>query len=227
MTDGSISTTVVTVTSCGIKKCTKTTELTGVTQTTLTTDGATTVVTTYCPLPTDIVTVKTITVSGSEVLQTIYTAKPSPVVPDVQTSTVTITREVCDAYTCTQATIVTGEILQTTTIADTHSTSVVPVYVPLDTPEPTVELSTLETVFQSSDFASGSTVTVETAPPSYQSGGVAESSVAISEFEDYSTSDTVSQPSSTISLQTGEANALTWSSFLGAAVIPLVNVLFI
>ncbi|KAI0465503.1 hypothetical protein LJB42_000740, partial [Komagataella kurtzmanii] len=93
LTDGSISTAVVTVTSCGIEKCTKTTALTGVTETTLTTGGTTTVVTTYCPLPTDIVTVKTTSISGSEVLQTIYTAKPNDVVPDAQTLTVTITRE--------------------------------------------------------------------------------------------------------------------------------------
>ncbi|CCA41169.1 Putative flocculin [Komagataella phaffii CBS 7435] len=226
LTDSSISTTVVTVTSCDIEKCTKTTALTGVRETTLTTGGTTTVVTTYCPLPTDIVTVKTTSIDGSEVLQTIYTAKPNHVVPDVQTSTVTITREVCDAFTCTHATIVTGEILKTTTLADTHYTTVVPVYVPLETYQPAVELSTLETVLKSSDLASGPVVTAGSVQPSYQSGGVAESSLTVSEFEAHSTSDTVSQPS-TISLQTGEANALKWSSFFGAALVPLVNVFFV
>lgn len=142
LTDTAISTTVITVTSCGTSKCTKTTALTGVTQRTLTIDDRTTVVTTYCPLPTDVATIKTASVSGSEVVQTIYTAKHSQAVSYVHPSTVTITREVCDAQTCTQATIVTGEILQTT-VVDSGSTTVVPKYVPVETHEPTFELSTL------------------------------------------------------------------------------------
>ncbi|AOA64949.1 Putative flocculin [Komagataella phaffii] len=222
LTDGSISTTVVTVTSCDIKKCTKTTALTGVTQKTLTVKGTTTVVTAYCPLPTDVATVKTISVGGSEVLQTVYTAKPSHIVPDVQTLTVTITREVCDALTCIPATIVTGEILKTTTLADTHSTTVIPVYVPLETHQPALDLITLETVLKSSDFANGPAITsVSVESLSHQSG------VVVSEFDSDSTSGAVSQPSSAVSLQTGKASALKWSPFLGAAVISLFNVFFV
>ncbi|ANZ77256.1 BA75_04146T0 [Komagataella pastoris] len=191
LTNTAVSTTVITVTSCGISKCTKTTALTGLTQRTFTVDGATTVVTTYCPLPTGIATVKTTTVSGNEVVQTIHDVKHSQAEPDVHPSTVTITRKVCDAQTCTQATIVTGEVLQTTTVADSGSTTVFPKYVPVSTHEPTVELSTLQTVLESS--------------------GVAESSIHVSETEAHSTSVTVSQTPSTVSLQTGEANTLRWS----------------
>ncbi|YCL18214.1 Hypothetical protein KP2612_001456 [Komagataella phaffii] len=84
-----------------------------------------------------------------------------------------------------------------------------PMYASVDTHVPTVELSTLQTVVESS----GSEL-----------AAVAES-IALSDNEAQSTSDTVSRPPSTVSLQTGEANTLRWSAFFG--VVSLLNLLFI
>jgi len=73
-----------------------------------------------------------------------------------------------------------------------------------------------------SDWAAAATGTSQA---SHQTAGVAES-IHVSQNEAHSTSVTVSQPPSTVSLQIGEANTLKWSAFFGV-VVPLLNVLFV
>ncbi|CAY68438.1 Hypothetical protein PAS_chr1-4_0581 [Komagataella phaffii GS115] len=108
-------------------------------------------------------------------------------------------------------TLIYGTFTAFTTDADRSTIAVMtlPMYASVDTHVPTVELSTLQTVVESS----GSEL-----------AAVAES-IALSDNEAQSTSDTVSRPPSTVSLQTGEANTLRWSAFFG--VVSLLNLLFI
>ncbi|CAH2450336.1 Putative lectin-like protein [Komagataella phaffii CBS 7435] len=206
-TDTSISTVAVTTSICDTKDCVKTT-----------------VITPNSPLPTQTVSLTTTTIDRSEVVQTAHSAVPSQFAPDAHPSAVTITREQCDAYSCSQATIVSGKVLQTTTVSD--STTVVP----LDTPQLSVEASTLETRLKSTQSSRAPTVTVQTSQSSRHSEDVTESSVHVSEFDAQSTSATSAsalQAPSSISLQTGGANTLRLSAFLGTALLPMLNVLFI